>query len=247
MSQPLPAQPSPAQQLQEPRRTLILVVEDEPAVQELISSCLSRAGHRVQCAADAQEAYVSIREEMPDLMLLDWMLPGMSGVDLARRLRAEPKARDLPIIMLTARSTEQDRIIGLEAGADDYITKPFSPRELMARIAAVLRRGAPFLPGGVLELGCLRLDPVAHRVIVNGSELNLGPVEFRLLHFLLGNAERAFSRAQLLEKVWGNGAQVDERTVDVHIHRLRASLRQSGCRDMIETMRGNGYRLTARR
>jgi two-component system phosphate regulon response regulator PhoB len=223
----------------------ILVVEDEPAIQELIAASLARAGYLVERAADAQEAYVSVREAVPDLILLDWMMPGMSGIDLARRLRAEPKSRSVPIIMLTARSGEHDRIAGLESGADDYITKPFSPRELLARIAAVLRRGQPASMLGTIENNGLVLDPAAHRVTVADSEVVLGPVEFRLLHFLMAHAERAYSRAQLLDQVWGGHALVDERTVDVHIHRLRATLRASGRDGMIQTVRGSGYRFTA--
>lgn len=223
----------------------ILVVEDEPAIQELIAASLARAGYRVERAADAQEAYVRVREAVPDLILLDWMMPGMSGIDLARRLRAEPMSRNVPIIMLTARSGERDRVAGLESGADDYITKPFSPRELLARIAAVLRRGQPASIQGTIENNGLVLDPAAHRVTVADSEVALGPVEFRLLHFLMAHAERAYSRAQLLDHVWGGHVLVDERTVDVHIHRLRATLRASGRDEMIQTVRGSGYRFSA--
>lgn len=224
----------------------ILVVEDEPAIQELIAFTLNRAGHGVQCACDAQEAYVCVRDGAPDLILLDWMLPGMSGVDLARRLRAEPKSKKVPIIMLTARNSEQDRIVGLESGADDYVTKPFSPRELLARIAAVLRRGKPPVLNGILEVNGLRLDPAAHQATVGDADLGLGPVEFRLLNFLMAHAERPYTRSQLLDYVWGAQAQVDARTVDVHIHRLRTALKESGRDDMIQTVRGNGYRFSAR-
>jgi len=239
------AWPQPGAQVRDGAAARILVVEDEPAIRELIAVSLARAGHQVQRAGDAQEAYVLVREALPDLILLDWMLPGMSGVDLARRLRAEPKSREVPIIMLTARSGEQDRIVGLESGADDYVTKPFSPRELLARIAAVLRRGQPAAMHGACETNGIMLDPAAHRVTVAGDELALGPVEFRLLHFLMAHAERHYSRAQLLDQVWGGGVHVDERTVDVHIHRLRATLKASGRDEMIQTVRGGGYRFSA--
>ena len=241
--EPLPA--APGRPRKEAAAVHILVVEDEPAIQELIALSLARAGYRVRRAADAQEAYVSVREGLPDLILMDWMMPGMSGVDLARRLRAEPKTRNVPIIMLTARNGEHDRVTGLESGADDYVTKPFSPRELVARVAAVLRRGQPVVLQGAIEANGLRLDPVAHRVTVDNSELALGPVEFRLLHFLMAHAERAYSRTQLLGQVWGGSALVDERTVDVHIHRLRAMLRAGGRDAMIQTVRGSGYRFAA--
>lgn len=223
----------------------ILVVEDEPAIQELIAVNLVRAGHHVLRAADAETAQGLVRTALPDLILLDWMLPGMSGIDLARRLRSEPRTREVPIIMLTARGEERDKIAGLETGADDYITKPFSPRELLARITAVLRRRAPQATEDAVEAGGLRLDPAAHRVTAAGSEVALGPTEFRLLHFLMTHAERVHSRAQLLDRVWGDHVFVEERTVDVHIRRLRAALEASGRDALVQTVRGSGYRFSA--
>ena len=223
----------------------ILVVEDEPAIQELIAVNLTRAGHRVQRAADAETARDMVREALPDLVLLDWMLPGMSGLEWIRLLRAEPRTRDIPVIMLTARGEERDKIAGLETGADDYIAKPFSPRELTARIKAVLRRRAPQATEDTVEIGGLRLDPAAHRVTAGSREVALGPTEFRLLHFLMTHPERVHSRAQLLDQVWGDHVFVEERTVDVHIRRLRAALESSGHDALIQTVRGTGYRLSA--
>lgn len=222
----------------------ILVVEDEPAIQELIAVNLSFAGHKVLRASDAAQADTLIRAELPDLILLDWMLPGMSGLTLAKRLREEERTRQVPIIMLTAKSTEHDKIDGLEAGADDYITKPFSPKELVARIKAVLRRRAPQLTDDLTEVGGLKLDPAAHRLTGNGQALNIGPTEFRLLHFFMTHAERVFTRSQLLDHVWGDHVFVEERTVDVHIRRLRKALEPTGHDRHIETVRGTGYRFT---
>jgi two-component system phosphate regulon response regulator PhoB len=196
-------------------------------------------------AYDAEEASQLVRDVLPDVILLDWMLPGMSGVQFARRLRSEERTRDLPIIMLTARSDEHDKIAGLEAGADDYLTKPFSPRELLARINAVLRRRAPQMTEDLIEIEGLRLDPVTHRVFGDGQPLDLGPTEFRLLHFFMTHAERVHSRAQLLDQVWGDHVFVEERTVDVHIRRLRVSLEASGHDRLIQTVRGSGYRFSA--
>lgn len=222
----------------------ILVVEDELAIQELIVVNLVRAGHIVQRAVDAEVAQELVRMALPDLILLDWMLPGMSGIDLARRLRSDPHTRDVPIIMLTARSEERDKIAGLETGADDYITKPFSPRELLARITAVLRRRLPQATADMIEVGGLRLDPAAHRVMAAGTDVSLGPTEFRLLHFLMTHTERVHSRSQLLNQVWGDQVFVEERTVDVHIRRLRAALETSGRNVLIQTVRGSGYRFS---
>jgi two-component system phosphate regulon response regulator PhoB len=182
---------------------------------------------------------------LPDLILLDWMLPGMSGVDFARRLRADERTREVPIIMLTARTEERDKVLGLETGADDYITKPFSPRELVARIKAVLRRRAPQVTEDVVEIGKLRLDPVTHRVAAAGDPISLGPTEFRLLHYLMTHPERVHSRTQLLDGVWGDHVFVEERTVDVHVRRLRSALEPSGTDALIQTVRGAGYRLSA--
>ena len=223
----------------------ILVVEDEPAIQELIAANLHHAGHHVLRAFDAEEATRLVRETLPDVVLLDWMLPGMSGIQFARRLRAEERTRDLPIIMLTARGEEHDKIAGLEAGADDYLTKPFSPRELLARIKAVLRRRAPQMTEDAVDVEGLRLDPATHRVSGNGRPIELGPTEFRLLHFFMTHAERVHSRTQLLDQVWGDHVFVEERTVDVHIRRLRASLEASGHDRLVQTVRGSGYRFSA--
>ena len=226
--------------------TTILVVEDEPAIQELISVNLSFAGHKVLRAFDAEQAQTLIRAELPDLILLDWMLPGASGITLAKKLRSDERTRQVPVIMLTAKGAEHDKIEGLEAGADDYITKPFSPKELMARIKAVLRRRAPQLTDDVIQIGTLKLDPATHRVTGNALALTVGPTEFRLLHFFMTHTERVFSRAQLLDQVWGEHVFVEERTVDVHIRRLRKALEPSGHENHIETVRGAGYRFTIR-
>jgi two-component system phosphate regulon response regulator PhoB len=223
----------------------ILVVEDEPAIQELIAYNLRQAGHHPLCADSAEQALRLVSNALPDLVLLDWMLPGASGIEVARRLRGDKRTRAIPIIMLTARSEEQDKLLGLDTGADDYITKPFSPRELNARIKAVLRRRAPQMTDDVVEIGGLRLDPVGHRVTSNGENINLGPTEFRLLHFLLTHPERVHSRAQLLDNVWGDHVFVEERTVDVHIRRLRKALEPGQMDSLIQTVRGTGYRLSA--
>jgi two-component system phosphate regulon response regulator PhoB len=223
----------------------VMIVEDEAAIQELIAVNLESAGHHVLRVADAEQALAMIRQTLPDLVLLDWMLPGQSGLAIARHLRANERTRTIPIIMLTAKSAEQDKITGLEAGADDYVTKPFSPRELLARIKAVMRRRAPQMTDDVVEVRGLRLDPVAHRVGGNGLALALGPTEFRLLHFFMTHAERVHTRAQLLDQVWGDHVFVEERTVDVHIRRLRKALEASGHDALIETVRGTGYRFTA--
>ncbi len=223
----------------------ILIVEDETAIQELIAVNLESAGHHALRAADSEQALAIIRQTLPDLVLLDWMLPGQSGLTVARHLRGNPRTRSIPIIMLTAKSAEQDKILGLEAGADDYVTKPFSPRELLARIKAVLRRRAPQMTDDVVEVRGLRLDPAAHRVSGNGRTLELGPTEFRLLHFFMTHAERVHTRAQLLDQVWGDHVFVEERTVDVHIRRLRKALEASDHDALIETVRGTGYRFVA--
>jgi two-component system phosphate regulon response regulator PhoB len=223
----------------------VLVVEDEPQIQELIAINLEHLGHRVQRAASAEEAETAIRAALPDVLILDWMLPGESGLSFARRLRTDERTRDLPILMLTARAMEQDKISGLEAGADDYLTKPFSPRELAARIKAVLRRRAPQLSGDVVEVEGLRLDPATHRVTAGEHRLTLSPAEFRLLHFLLTHPGRVYSRTQLLDQVWGDHVYIEERTVDVHIRRLRKALEPSGHDSLIDTVRGAGYGLRA--
>ena len=227
----------------------ILVVEDEPAIRELLSINLRHAGYAVTEAGTAEQARSQLALAQPDLVLLDWMLPGQSGIALARRWRSEPRTRELPIIMLTARGEEGDKITGLDAGADDYLTKPFSTNELMARIRALLRRKAPEALDAAVEVAGLRLDPATRRVTraLSGRsdiEVKLGPTEFRLLHFLLTHPERVHSRAQLLDRVWGDHVFIEERTVDVHVKRLREALSPAACAQMIETVRGAGYRLT---
>ncbi|MDF0605104.1 phosphate regulon transcriptional regulator PhoB [Neisseriaceae bacterium TC5R-5] len=224
----------------------ILLVEDEPAIQELIAFNLVQVGHQVLRASTGEAALVLIRNVLPDLILLDWMLPGVSGVEVAKRLRSDERTRHIPIIMLTARSDEQDKITGLELGADDYITKPFSPRELQARIKAVLRRRAPQITDDTVEVQGLCLDPVTHRVSSNDSIVTLGPTEFRLLHFFMTHPERVHSRTQLLDQVWGDHVFVEERTVDVHIRRLRSALAATGHAALVQTVRGTGYRFSSR-
>jgi len=225
----------------------VLVVEDEPAILELIAVNLEHAGYATLRAPNAEEAARALAEVLPDVVLLDWMLPGQSGHAFAKKLRGDARTRDLPIIIVTARAEEADKVAGLEAGADDYLTKPFSPRELVARIRAVLRRRAPELGDAPVEIGGLRLDPVAHRVSGNGRVLALGPTEFRLLHFLMTHADRVYSRSRLLDEVWGDHVFLEERTVDVHIRRLRQALSPSGHDDMVQTVRGSGYALRPRR
>ena len=220
----------------------ILVVEDEPSIHELISINLEMAGYRVIGAESAEQATALIQNELPDLALLDWMLPGLSGIDLARKLRSETRTRELPIILLTARGEEEDKLRGLGTGADDYITKPFSVRELEARIKAVLRRRAPELTADPIDYHGLRLDPASHRVTGHGRNLAMGPTEFRLLHFFLTHLERVYTRTQLLDFVWGDHVFIEERTVDVHIRRLRAALEPSGHDALVQTVRGAGYR-----
>jgi two-component system phosphate regulon response regulator PhoB len=222
----------------------ILVVEDEPSIQELIALNLEQAGQRPVLADSAEQALERIQEELPDLVLLDWMLPGQSGLELARRLRSDARTRKLPIIMLTARGDEEDKLRGLETGADDYITKPFSVKELQARIKAVLRRRAPEITDDVIEYHGLKLDPASHRITGKGRELAMGPTEFRLLHFFMTHPERVYSRTQLLDQVWGDHVFIEERTVDVHIRRLRSALSPSGHEAFIHTIRGSGYRFS---
>ena len=222
----------------------ILVVEDESAIAELVAINLRHAGFEVQIAADADQAQAEIDRVVPDLVILDWMLPGQSGLQLARRWRAQARTRSLPVIMLTARALDADKVAGLDAGADDYLTKPFSPTELMARIRAVLRRKSPEALDDPVEVGPLRLDPATHRVTGHGQEVKLGATEFKLLHFLLSHPERVHSRSQLLDKVWGDHVFIEERTIDVHVKRLREALTPVRCAHLIETVRGAGYRLT---
>ena len=222
----------------------ILIVEDDPAIRELLIINLEASAHRVMEAGSAEEAEQLIVHNLPDLILLDWMLPGRSGPQFAQRIRMAERTKDVPIIMLTARTDEQDRITGLEIGADDYMVKPFSPRELIARIKAVLRRRKPQLTEDKVDVKGLVLDPVTHRVTAGGTAVNIGPTEFRLLHFFMTHPERVHSRSQLLDKVWGDHVFVEERTVDVHIRRLRSVLELTGHDSLIQTVRGSGYRFS---
>ncbi len=224
----------------------ILIVEDEQPIREMISFALAGVGYEVREAADARQAQAAISERLPDLILLDWMLPGISGIDFARRLKKEDLTRELPIIMLTARAEEEDKVQGLESGTDDYITKPFSPRELVARIRAVLRRGGPAAEDEILHANGLSLDLASHRVSAGEALLEVGPTEYRLLEFFMSHPERVYSRGQLLDRVWGSNVYVEERTVDVHIRRLRKVLEPHGYEVMIQTVRGAGYRFSTR-
>ncbi|MEO7853660.1 MAG: phosphate regulon transcriptional regulator PhoB [Rubrivivax sp.] len=228
----------------------ILVVEDEAAIAELIAINLRHAGHQVTLAADASQAQAEIDAVLPDLVVLDWMLPGQSGLTLARQWRSATRTRSMPFIMLTARADEADKVVGLDAGADDYLAKPFSTNELMARIRAVLRRKAPESLDAAVEIAELRLDPATRRVTrsIDGElrEVRIGPTEFRLLHFLMTHPERVHSRAQLLDRVWGDHVFIEERTVDVHVKRLRDALSPVQCAHLIETVRGAGYRMSER-
>jgi two-component system phosphate regulon response regulator PhoB len=221
----------------------ILIVEDEPAIAELISVNLRHNGFAPLWAEDGTAAQRELDAVLPDVILLDWMLPGQSGLELARKWRAHPRTRAVPILMLTARGDEPDKVAGLDAGADDYITKPFSTQELLARIRAVLRRRAPEHSGESIAIGALSLDPATHRASHAGQPLKLGPTEFKLLHYLMRHAERVHSRGQLLDKVWGDHVYIEERTVDVHVKRLREALGDAAA--MVETVRGAGYRITA--
>ncbi|HEV2332319.1 MAG TPA: phosphate regulon transcriptional regulator PhoB [Gammaproteobacteria bacterium] len=222
----------------------ILVVEDERAIREMVVFTLKRAGFTVTEAEDASAARRALVDHSPDLVLLDWMLPDLSGLELARALRRDDGTRELPIIMLTARAAEDDKVMGLESGADDYLTKPFSARELVARIQALLRRAAG-ADGEALAIGGLRLDPASHRVSADGAEVALGPTEYRLLKFFMSQPERVFSRAQVLDRVWGGNVYIEERTVDVHIRRLRKALAPHRCDSYIQTVRGSGYRFSS--
>lgn len=223
----------------------VLVVEDEVAIRDMLIFNLGRAGYRVKPVANGQEARTAIVDRQPDVVLMDWMLPDISGLELTRQLKRDPETRDIPVIMLTARVDEDDRVAGLDGGADDYVTKPFSTRELEARIKAVLRRSQ----GGdeeVLRVAELSLDGASHRVFIGDSEISLGPTEFRLLEFFMRHAERVYSRSQLLDRIWGGNVYVEERTVDVHIRRLRKALSVQGYDKLIQTVRGAGYRFSQR-
>jgi len=223
----------------------VLVVDDEAAIREMIRFALERAKMDVTTAADAQEALLRISENRPDIILMDWMMPGVSGVELTRRLRKDAYTEDIPIIMLTAKVTEDDKVTGLEAGTDDYVIKPFSPRELLARIRAVLRRSSPANDQGRLAVGALTLDTISHRVLDGDEEIRMGPTEYRLLEFFMSHQGRAYSRSQILDHVWGANAYLEERTVDVHIRRLRKALEPSGTSQYLQTVRGHGYRFLA--
>ena len=222
----------------------ILVVEDEPAIAELIAINMRHAGYEVTVAASSDQAQAEVDGVLPDLVVLDWMLPGQSGLALAKSWRAQARTRELPIIMLTARAEEGDKVSGLDAGADDYLTKPFSTSELLARIRAVLRRKAPEALDTLVDIDGLQLDPATRRVSREEREVKVGPTEFRLLHFFMTHPERVHSRSQLLDRVWGDHVFIEERTVDVHIKRLREALEGVRCAGMIETVRGAGYRMT---
>ena len=225
----------------------ILIVDDEQPVRDMIAFALSSAGYDTSEAADAHEAQTIITDQPPNLVLLDWMLPGVSGIDFARRLKKDSLNREIPIIMLTARAEEEDMIRGLESGADDYISKPFSPRELIARIKAVLRRGLATNAEEVLAAHRLELDIASHRVSVEDDTLDLSPTEYRLLEFFMSHPERVYSRNQLLDRIWGGNVYVEERTVDVHIRRLRQVLSPYSYDTLIQTVRGTGYRFSTRR
>ena len=222
----------------------ILVVEDEAPIREMVAFALHKADMEAIHAADVQAALVALADRPPDLILLDWMLPGVSGLDLARRLRGDDGTAGIPIIMLTARGEEMDRVHGLEAGVDDYVVKPFSTRELIARVKAVLRRAQADGGTGSIEVGGLRVDELAHRVFADGAEVEIGPTEYRLLHFFMSHPERAYTRAQLLDQVWGGSVYVEERTVDVHVRRLRKLLEPLGLNRLVQTVRGTGYRFS---
>lgn len=224
--------------------TRVLIVEDEPAIREMVAFALRKAGIEPIQAGDARSAHSAIVESPPDLILLDWMLPGTSGIDFARRLRKEDLTREIPIIMLTARGEEADRVSGLESGVDDYVVKPFSARELLARIKAVMRRVKGELGTELIELGGIRIDQAAQRVYRGENANAIGPTEYRLLLFFITHAERVYSRSQLLDHVWGGSVYVEERTVDVHIRRLRKTLEPFQCDNLIQTVRGAGYRFS---
>ncbi|MCU0765620.1 MAG: phosphate regulon transcriptional regulator PhoB [Burkholderiaceae bacterium] len=224
----------------------ILVVEDEPAIQELVSFACSGGGYKVRRADSVRAAREAIRHELPDLVILDWMLPDRPGIELLRELRGEERTRAVPVILLTAKGAESDRVAGLDAGADDYVVKPFSPRELVSRVRAVFRRRAPQLSGEALSYGPLKIDTARHEVLAAGQPVKMGLAEFKLLRYLVGHPERVFSRAQLLDGVWGDHVFIEERTVDVHVLRLRKALAAAGAEGLVQTVRGLGYRLSAR-
>jgi len=225
----------------------ILIVDDEPAIRDMVAFALRKGEYEPVHAGDAREAASAISERVPDLILLDWMLPGSSGLELARRWRRDELTRDVPIIMLTARGEENDRVSGLESGVDDYVVKPFSARELLARIKAVLRRSRDDEDDGSVTVGSIRIDGAAHRVFASENPLHVGPTEYRLLHFFMTHADRVYTRTQLLDHIWGGNVYVEERTVDVHIRRLRKALEPFKLEEMVQTVRGSGYRFSAAR
>ncbi len=224
----------------------ILIVEDEPAIRQMIAFGLRRAGFEVREAVDYREAREALADQRPDLVLIDWMLPDMSGLELTRTLKRDRETRELPVIMLTARAEEGDKVAGLETGADDYITKPFSPRELVARINAVLRRSGAVSLDHVVEFEALKLDQQGQRITVGEQTVALGPTEYRMLEFFMTHPERVFSREQLLDRLWGGNVYVEERTIDVHVRRLRKSLERFGLERFVQTVRGSGYRFSAK-
>jgi two-component system phosphate regulon response regulator PhoB len=224
----------------------ILIVEDEKPIRDMIAFGLRRAGFEVTEAEDTRSARTAVADARPDLVLVDWMLPDASGLELTRALKKDKDTRDVPVIMLTARAEEQDKVAGLEGGADDYVTKPFSPRELLARINAVLRRTSPATAEELIDVGQLRLDAAGHRVLCGEATVVLGPTEYRLLSFFITHAERVYTRSQLLDRVWGGNVYVEERTVDVHIRRLRKALEAFNCDGYVQTVRGAGYRFSTR-
>ena len=226
-------------------QTTVLVVDDEASIRDMIQFALEKADMIVHTAPNAHEALIRISESRPDIILLDWMMPGISGLELTRRLRKDSYTEDIPIIMLTAKVTEDDKVAGLEAGTDDYVIKPFSPRELTARIRAVIRRSNPADDQGQIVAGPLSLDTLSRRVFANNEEIQIGPTEYRLLEFFMSHPGRAYSRAQILDHVWGSNAYLEERTVDVHIRRLRKALEPAGASDYLQTVRGHGYRFLA--
>lgn len=222
----------------------VLIIDDEPAIREMLEFALQRVGMSPRSAEGAEAALTAIADKRPDVVLLDWMMPGISGIDLARRLRRDEYTTDIPIIMLTARTAEDDRVHGLDAGADDYIVKPFSPRELIARVRALLRRASPTDEKGQITAEALTLDSESHQVLANGQPVHMGPTEYRLLEFFMSHIGKAYNRTQLLDNVWGANVYVEERTVDVHIRRLRKALQPHGLDNYIQTIRGHGYRFT---
>jgi two-component system phosphate regulon response regulator PhoB len=224
-------------------KTKILLIEDDQSLTELIRYNLTQDGFSVHCEADGEEGLYASEEVSPDLILLDWMLPNLSGIEICRRIRRNKATQNVPIIMLTARAEESDRVRGLDTGADDYVTKPFSPKELIARIKAVLRRIRPSLSGETLSFDDIILDAVSHKVTRGGKPIHLGPTEFRILRYFMENPGRVFSREQLLDNIWGNDIYVESRTVDVHIRRLRKALNEEGMNDVIRTVRSAGYAL----